>query len=308
MEALLSKTFQNLSKNSIANKMAKKYGLRFGAKRFVAGSNLEQAVDCVRELNSNGMLAMLNYLGEFTNSKTSAAETTEDLLRTLDAIKDHQLNCYLSIKLTSIGLEIGEDVCSENLQRILDKSEATDTFVRLEMEDYSNCQKTLDIFKEMKTKYRNIGTVVQAYLYRTENDINDLNNYNANLRLVKGAYNESSEVAYPNKADVDKNYKNIITTHLLNGNYAGIATHDDDAIRHTIRVAERNEIPKNNFEFQMLHGIRPELQKQLRDEGYKVRVYLPFGNEWFGYFMRRLAERPENLTFVVKNTFKKGAV
>lgn len=308
MEALLSKTFQNLSKNSMANKMAKKYGLRFGAKRFVAGSTLEQAVERVRELNNEGMLAMLNYLGEFTNSGTSASETTEDLMRSLKAINNEQLDCYLSIKLSSIGLEIGKDVCLENLTKILDEAEATGTFVRLEMENYYNCQKTLDIFKEMKTKYENIGTVIQAYLYRSAKDISDLNNYKANLRLVKGAYKESAEVAYPKKSDVDENFKSMITTHLLNGNYAGVATHDDAAIKHTIRVAEQNNISKDNFEFQMLHGIRPELQKQLRDEGYKIRVYLPFGTDWFGYFMRRLAERPENLTFVIKNSFKKGAV
>ncbi|WP_101845098.1 proline dehydrogenase family protein [Halobacillus sp. Marseille-P3879] len=308
MEALLSKTFQNLSKNSMANKMAKKYGLRFGAKRFVAGSNLEQAIESVRELNNNGMLAMLNYLGEFTNSETSASETTEDLVGTIKAIRNEQLDCYLSIKLSSIGLEIGKDVCLDNLKKILDEAEATGTFVRLEMENYSNCQKTLDIYKEMKTKYENIGTVIQAYLYRSAKDISDLNNYNANLRLVKGAYNESAEVAYPKKSDVDENFESIITTHLLNGNYAGVATHDDAAIKHTIRVAKQNNISKDSFEFQMLHGIRPDLQKQLRDEGYKIRVYLPFGSDWFGYFMRRLAERPENLAFVVKNTFKKGAV
>jgi proline dehydrogenase len=172
------------------------------------------------------------------------------------------------------------------------------------MEDYSHCQLTLDIYKELRKDYDNIGTVLQSYLYRTEKDIEELNAYNANLRLVKGAYNEPAEVAFPKKSDVDKSYENMIKTHLLNGNYAGIATHDGEMVDKILRFIDENNIPKSQFEFQMLYGIRSDLQSQLAKKGYKVRVYIPYGVDWFGYFMRRLAERPENVAFVLKNAFK----
>ena len=284
--------------------MAKKYGLKLGAKRFVAGDLPDHAAATVRELNENGMVAMLNYLGEFVHSEEEAAEAADNCINTLDLIYDNKLDCNLSVKITSLGLDISKEVCLQNLRRILDHAKERDIFVRIEMEDYAHCQPTLEIFYELREDYDNIGTVIQSYLYRTEKDMEDLNKYKANLRLVKGAYQESSEVAYPKKEDVDKNYDKIVKQHLLNGNYAGIATHDDKAIEEFIRFAEKNNIPKDQFEFQMLYGIRNELQKDLVKRGYKVRVYVPYGIDWFGYFMRRLAERPENVAFVLKNSFK----
>jgi proline dehydrogenase len=304
MEKLLSNTFQTLAKNKTANKMAKKHGLKFGAKRFVAGDSIEQAVACVRKLNENGMVAMLNYLGEYVFTEEAAQEATRNCIRTLDAIHQSNIDSNLSVKITSLGLDISKELCIRNLKQILDRAKAYGNFVRIEMEDYSHCQLTLDIYKELREEYGNIGTVIQGYLYRTEDDIDDLNKYKANLRLVKGAYKESSEVAFPKKSDVDKNYETIIKKHLLNGNYAGLATHDDAMIKKIIKFTEKNHIPKSQFEFQMLYGIRSDLQKQLANQGYKVRVYVPYGVDWFGYFMRRLAERPENVAFVLKNTFK----
>lgn len=304
MSKLLSKSFVSLSTNQVANRMAKKYGLKFGAKRFVAGDSTQNAVECVRELNRNGMVAMLNYLGEFVSTEEAAAEATNNCIKTLEVIYESGIDCNLTVKITSLGLDFNKELCLSNLKKILDKAKAYGNFVRIEMEDYSHCQLTLDIYKELRRDYDNIGTVLQAYLYRTEKDINDLNKYNANLRLVKGAYNEPAEVAFPKKSDVDKSYENMIKTHLLNGNYAGIATHDDVMIEKIIKFIDENRIPKNQFEFQMLYGIRSELQKQLADRGYKVRVYVPYGIDWFGYFMRRLAERPGNVAFVLKNTFK----
>jgi proline dehydrogenase len=304
MEKLLSNTFQTLAKNKPANKMAKKYGLKFGAKRFVAGDKIDHAVDCIRQLNQNGMVAMLNYLGEYVYTEEAAQEATQNCLKTLDAIHKTGIDSNLSVKITSLGLDISRELCIQNLKQILDRARTYGNFVRIEMEDYSHCQLTLDIYKELRQEYDNIGTVIQAYLFRTEDDINDLNKYKANLRLVKGAYKESTTVAFPNKSDVDKNYEKIIQTHLLNGNYAGIATHDDRMIEKIIQFIKQHQIPENQFEFQMLYGIRSDLQKKLALQGYKVRVYVPYGTDWFGYFMRRLAERPENLTFVLKNTFK----
>lgn len=304
MEQLLSNTFQTLAKNKTANKMAQKYGLKFGAKRFVAGDSIQQAVACVRKLNENGMVAMLNYLGEYVYTEEAAQEAANNCIRTLDAIHQSNIDSNLSVKITSLGMDISRELCIRNLKQILNRAKAYGNFVRIEMEDYSHCQLTLDIYKELREEYDNIGTVIQAYLYRTEDDIDDLNKYKANLRLVKGAYKESSEVAFPKKSDVDKNYETIIKKHLLNGNYAGLATHDDAMIKKIIQFTEENHIPKNQFEFQMLYGIRSDLQKQMADQGYKVRVYVPYGTDWFGYFMRRLAERPENVAFVLKNTFK----
>lgn len=304
MEKLLSNTFQALAKNKAVNKMAKKYGLRFGARRFVAGDATDQAIECVRRINQNGMVAMLNYLGEYVFTEEAAYEATENCLKTLDAIHNSGIDSNLSVKITSLGLDISKDLCLQNLRLILDRARLYGNFVRIEMEDYAHCQLTLDIYKELLKEYENIGTVIQAYLYRTEEDIIDLNRYNANLRLVKGAYKEPISIAFQKKSDVDENYEKIIKMHLSNGNYAGIATHDDVMVEKVINFTEKQGIPKTQFEFQMLYGIRSDLQKKLANMGYKVRIYVPYGTDWFGYFMRRLAERPENVAFVLKNTFK----
>lgn len=298
------KFFLALSTNKLANRMAKKYGLRLGARRFVAGDQEADAVKTVKDLNAAGKDAMLNYLGEFVHSKEEAEEATTHCINTLDIIHDNKLNANLTVKITSLGLDISKELCLQNLRKILDYAQKRDIFVRIEMEDYSHCQHTLDIFTELRENYENIGTVVQSYLYRTEQDMEDLNKLNANLRLVKGAYQESSEVAFPKKADVDKSYDKIVKQHLLNGNYAGIASHDEEMIEEFIRFIKVNNIPNNQFEFQFLYGIRNDLQNKLVDRGYKVRVYVPYGIDWFGYFMRRLAERPENVSFVLKNAFK----
>ena len=305
MASLLSNTFQGLAKNKTANKMALRYGLRLGANRFVAGEKEEEAVACVKKLNNLGCTTMLNYLGEYVFTEEAADNATYHCIKTLDLIYNNQLDSNLSVKATSLGLDISKEVCLKNLRKILDHAQKYGIFVRIEMEDYSHCQLTLDMYKELRGEYENVGTVLQAYLYRTLDDINDLNQYKANLRLVKGAYKESAEVAFQEKADVDKNYFKMVKKHLLNGNYAGIASHDDAVVKEVIKFTKENNIPKSQFEFQMLHGIRGDLQQRLAKEGYKVRVYVPYGVDWFGYFMRRLAERPENVTFVVKNLFKK---
>jgi proline dehydrogenase len=187
---------------------------------------------------------------------------------------------------------------------ILEEAKKHDVFVTIDMEDYSRCGKTLEIFKTLKSEYDNIGTVIQAYLYRTEKDMEELNAYSPNLRLVKGAYKESPKVAFPDKKDVDENFKKIIKMHMLNGNYTAIATHDDNIIEYTKKLAEEHNIPRDQFEFQMLFGICVERQHELVKEGYKMRVYVPYGTDWYGYFMRRLAERPANVAFVLKGVIK----
>jgi proline dehydrogenase len=193
-----------------------------------------------------------------------------------------------------------------NMRRILDRAREYGSFVRIDMEDYSHNQITIDIFKELRREYgETIGVVLQAYLYNVESHIDELNEFKPNLRLVKGAYKEPADVAYPKKEDVDRNYLNIIEKHLKYGNFAAIATHDENVITHVKRFVKENNIPNSQFEFQMLYGIRTNLQQELAKEGYAVRIYVPYGDDWYGYFMRRLAERPANVGFVVKSMFKR---
>lgn len=300
----LSSTFQTLAKNKMANKMALRYGLRFGANRFVAGEKEDEAVECVKKLNDQGLKTMLNYLGEYVFTPEAAENATQHCLKTLDLIYSHKLESNLTIKPSSLGIDISKELCLSNLRRLLDRAKDYGIFMRIEMEDYSHCEITLDIYKELRMEYENVGTVLQAYLHRTMDDIQELNHFNANLRLVKGAYKESAAVAFQNKTKVDENYLNMIKQHLLNGNFAGIATHDDAAIKAILDFISQNNISNTQFEFQMLHGIRSDLQTDLAKQGYTVRVYVPYGVDWFGYFMRRLAERPENVTFVIKNFIK----
>ncbi|GAE25420.1 proline dehydrogenase [Halalkalibacter wakoensis JCM 9140] len=304
MEVLMRNVFQTLGKNRSANQLAKKYGLRFGASRFIAGETIEAAIHTVQTLNEHGKVVTLDHLGEFVFTEEEAIESALMCIRTLEAIAEAGVTSNLSLKLTSIGLDIRKDLCMQNLRKILDTAKLYDNFVRIDMEDYAHCQVSIDIYEELRKEYDNVGLVIQAYLYRTEQDMHELNKCRANLRLVKGAYKESPNVAFPDKKDVDENFQSIIKTHLLNGNYTAIASHDEQIITYTKQFVKENNIPNEQFEFQMLYGICVELQDQLVKEGYKVRVYVPYGIDWFGFFMRRLAERPANVWFVVKNLFK----
>ncbi|MCA1041488.1 proline dehydrogenase [Bacillus infantis] len=305
MEQVMRDFFLFLSKNKSLTKLAKKYGLRFGASRFVAGEMISQAVNVIKDLNSKGLVVTIDYLGEFVDNEAEAREMADNSILAIEAIGREGINSQLSLKMTSMGLDISDDVVMGNMRRILEAAKKNGVFVTIDMEDYSRCQKTLDIFKQLKSEYDNIGTVIQAYLYRTERDMDDLNSYSPNLRLVKGAYKESPEVAFPEKKDVDENFKKIIKMHLLNGNYTAVATHDDAIIDYTKQLVREHNIPNSQFEFQMLYGIRNERQLELANEGYKMRVYVPYGTDWYGYFMRRLAERPANVAFVLKGMVKK---
>jgi proline dehydrogenase len=305
MEKLMRDFFLFLATNRMMTRFAKKYGSSFGASRFVAGETIDEAVQVIKELNGKGLAVTIDYLGEFVDNEKEANEMADQTIEAINAIGREKLNSQLSLKLTSMGLDISEKVVMENMRRILKEAEENQVFVTIDMENYSRCQKTLDIFKKLRTESENIGTVIQSYLYRSEQDIMELNNYSASLRLVKGAYKESSEVAYPNKADVDKNLKKIIEKHLQNGNYTAVASHDDAIIEHTKKYVKENNIPTSQFEFQMLYGIRPERQIELAEEGYTMRVYVPYGTDWYGYFMRRIAERPANASFILKGIFKK---
>jgi proline dehydrogenase len=295
--------FLHASQNKSLNNAAKKWGLRFGASQVVAGVTIESAIDTVKKLNEKGLVCTLDHLGEFVTSREEALEATEYNVRTLEAISKSGVNSNLSVKMTQLGLDIDKEFCLANMRQILETAKKTKNFVRIDMEDYSHCQVTLDILRELRHDYDNVGTVIQAYLYRTEQDVKDLRG--VPLRLVKGAYKESPEVAIQDKTEIDENYMKIIKEHLLSGTYTAIATHDHNIIAKVKEFSKENNISPEQFEFQMLYGFRTEMQLSLVKEGYKMRVYIPFGDDWFGYFMRRLAERPQNVAFALKGFFSK---
>ncbi|MEQ2529519.1 proline dehydrogenase [Bacillaceae bacterium CLA-AA-H227] len=306
MIATVSKNFfLYLSQNKGLNQAAKKWGLKFGAAQVVAGVTIEHAMQTVKDLNEKGIVCTLDHLGEFVSSREEAIQATEYNVRTLEAIGKTGVNSNLSVKMTQLGLDIDKDFCIKNMCQILDAAKRTNNFVRIDMEDYSHCQVTLDILRELREVYGfdNVGTVIQAYLHRSLDDVKDLKGIP--LRLVKGAYKEDPSVAYQDKPVIDKNYMRLIEEHLLSGSYTAIASHDHHIIAKVKDFVKKNNIPNDQFEFQMLYGFRTELQQSLVKEGYKMRVYVPFGDDWFGYFMRRLAERPQNVSFAVKGFFSK---
>lgn len=305
MEKWLKSFFLFLSGNKAIERFSKKYGPKLGASRFVAGESVEEAAAVVKELNGKSLGVTLDFLGEFVSCEKEANERTERYVRAVEAIVRHGLDSQISLKLTSLGLDISYEVAKSNVKQILEAAKKKDVFVTIDMEDYARCETTLQLFKELKEEYDNVGTVLQAYLYRTVKDLEELHSLNPNLRLVKGAYKESEEVAYRDKSDVDENFRRIIKLQLLRGHFTAIATHDEEIIEYTKSLVKDYAIPYEQFEFQMLYGIRSERQQELVREGYSMRVYVPFGSDWYGYFMRRMAERPANAAFVIKGLLQK---
>lgn len=303
-DTALKNLFLFLSKNKTLNQAAKKWGLRFGAGRFVAGESIDEAMVKVRDLNNQGFLVTLDHLGEFVGSESEAIDAAEFNLRTLEAIEATGVKSTLSVKLTQMGLDLDRDLCVANMRNILTHAKSCNNFVRIDMEDSAHCEMTIEIFKKLREEFENVGLVLQAYLYRTERDLTSLIPYQANLRLVKGAYKEPPDIAYPEKKRVDENFKKLIAMQLTDGAYTAVATHDEEIIQFTKDFVKDREIPLDKFEFQMLYGIRTQMQLQLVKEGYRVRVYVPYGMDWYGYFMRRLAERPANVLFVLKGMFR----
>lgn len=303
IESISKNFFLYVSQSKALNKAAKKWGLKFGASQVVAGETIDSAIKTMKSLNEKGLVCTVDHLGEFVSSREEASEATQSCVDTLNKIAESGIEGNLSVKLTQLGLDIDYDFCLQNMRKILDTATRHQKFVRIDMEDYAHCQPTLDMLEDLRKDYDNVGTVIQAYLYRAMQDVKDLKG--VPLRLVKGAYKESPEVAFQEKEKVDENYMEIIKEHLLSGSYTAIASHDHNIIAKVKTFAEENKIPRDQFEFQMLYGFRNELQAELVKEGYTVRVYVPFGNDWFGYFMRRLAERPQNVSFALKGFFSK---
>jgi proline dehydrogenase len=274
------------------------------AQRFVAGASLEEAVAAARELNRAGRLVSLDYLGESVADEGEARAAGETYAALFDRIAAEKVDANVSLKLTQLGLDLGEELCRELLERIIERAARNNNFVRIDMEGSAYTQRTVEVCKRARAKSPAVGTVLQSYLYRTEQDVRDLIGIGCRIRLCKGAYKEPADVALPKKADVDANYIKLMKILLPSGIYHGIATHDPAMLAATKEFAAANGIRADQFEFQMLYGIRTDLQERLVREGYRLRVYIPFGQDWFPYFMRRLAERPANLVFFLRNIFR----
>ncbi|MBS1811593.1 MAG: proline dehydrogenase family protein [Acidobacteria bacterium] len=279
-------------------------GFKQVVQRFIAGEKIEEAIAAVQELNNLGIVATLDHLGESITSEVATSHEVSEYLRALQFIKDSNVNSNVSVKLTQLGLDIGEQLCQENARRIVEEASRLGNFVRIDMEDSAKTNATLRIFYSLRSEFEAVGIVIQSYLYRSEKDINEILAKNSRIRLCKGAYDEGAEVAFAAKSDVDANFVKLMQRLLTSGIYHGIATHDEKMIQATKDFVTRENIARDTFEFQMLYGVRRDLQVKLVQEGYRVRVYVPYGEFWYPYFMRRLAERPANLWFVAKNLLK----
>ncbi|MEX0720496.1 MAG: proline dehydrogenase family protein [Balneolaceae bacterium] len=276
------------------------------AKKFVAGESFVESVPTAKNLNSKKLKLTLDLLGENVKSRKKADETVEAYIRLLDGIKEQGLFSSISIKLTMMGLDIDRDYCRDNLFKILEVARIHDQFVRIDMESSDHTQNTIDIFKEAFADYgKHVGTVLQSALYRTKDDVNELAEMGADIRLVKGAYKESESIAHQNMIAIREAFKEQAKVLLNKTDFPRFGTHDDELIEWMKSYTKEQNIPKENFEFQMLYGLREETMIQLAEDGYNSRIYVPFGSDWFPYFSRRLLERKENVWFVLSTIFKK---
>jgi proline dehydrogenase len=300
-----SKTFfYTLSRIAFLKRLASRYGMATPdsfARRFIAGETIEEAVVVARDLQSRGLHLTLDYLGESVRTIEKAASATGAYRALIDTIVAAGIERNLSLKLTQLGLDVDRATCVDNLRRILDPAQRHGFFVRIDMENSPYTQATLDVFETLwQQEYRNIGVVIQACLVRSEQDVRRMNALKARVRLVKGAYKEPQKAAYQQKAEVDEAYRRLMRLLLDEGEYPAIATHDEEMLHSACAYARGRDIAPDRFEFQMLYGVRRDLQASLSAGGYRMRVYVPFGREWFPYFMRRLGERPANVGFVVR--------
>jgi proline dehydrogenase len=297
--------FYALSRSATLKSLASRYGMANEdsfARRFIAGETIEEAIACARRLQSRGMLLTLDYLGESVRTVEEAAAATREYLRLVEVIVAAGIERNISLKLTQLGIDVDRATAVDNLRRILGPAQQHGFFVRIDMEDSPYTEVTLEVFETLwQQGYRNVGVALQAYLYRTEKDVRRMNELGARVRLVKGAYKEPPAVAHQKKADVDAAFLRLMQLLLDDGNYPAIATHDPAMIDATKAYARERGIAASRFEFQMLFGIRRDLQTSLVAEGYPMRIYIPFGQQWFPYFMRRLGERPANVAFVLKS-------
>jgi proline dehydrogenase len=290
--------FRFIRSNGIAKKLAS---------RFVAGETLDTAVAAVRDLNARKLTATLDLLGESVTTPEEARAAAAAIVQMFDRIAAEQLQCNVSIKLTQLGLDLDTALCGENVRRILARARELGTFLRIDMESSAHTQRTLDLFEELHGVYGDgVGVVIQSYLLRSAADVERLIGRRARVRLCKGAYKEPPAVAFPDKRDVDRSYAQAMERLLEHGNYPALATHDATLIERARQFVGARAIAPASFEFQMLYGVRRDLQDELVKAGYNVRVYVPFGTQWYPYLMRRLAERPANIAFILGNVVREG--
>jgi proline dehydrogenase len=275
------------------------------ANSFVAGETVDDALKAVKKLNEKGIMATLDVLGESVKNKEDSDKAVATYISLLDAISRAGVNSHVSLKLTQMGLDIDDAYCFENMVKILSRAKERNNFVRFDMEGSPNTQRTLNVFYRVREKFDNVGIVIQAYLHRSEKDLEGLNRIKAKVRLCKGAYKEPKEVAIKKMKDIRENFMKLTKILFERGVYPAVATHDGKLIQATKDYVAEHNISRDDFEFQLLYGIRSKTQQRLAKEGYKVRVYVPFGTHWLPYFYRRLRERKENVFFVIKNLFKK---
>lgn len=304
MSVVARKAILAVAGNRFMTKTMTRHGLKSGAGRFVAGETLSDALQVARRLNQQGLAVTLDLLGESVSSRTQAEAAADSAADILEAIAAAGLDANLSCKLTQLGLEIDPELALANAARIQNVATRTKNFFRIDMESSAVTDVTLDIFKKLYAQDPNVGIVLQSYLYRTPKDLEPLSQMGVNVRFVKGAYLEPPTVAYPTKQENDQAFVRLVQQHLGAGGYTAIATHDDAMIAAAEQYVNEHKIPRSQFEFQMLYGIRTERQLELAKTGYRTRVYVPFGHDWYPYFVRRLAERPANVWFVAKNLFR----
>jgi proline dehydrogenase len=291
--------------NRLVARLVNAYGMKLGAARFVAGESFEECAPKLKQLNRDGFKCNTTILGEAITDRALANQITDDYIDILDRIERDGIVCNLAVKLTQMGLNIDEELAYANIERLVRHARAKNNFIRIDMEDSPLVDVTLRIYKRLRDAgYDNVGTVLQSYLFRTGKDYEDLVPYHPNLRIVKGAYLEPPDVAYPRKSDVDARYLILTKEMLVNNVYTGIATHDEKIIDAVIDYIAKNAISRDTFEFQMLYGISTNLQKDLVARGYTVLIATPHGPQWYFYLMRRLAERPANVLFFLKNLFR----
>jgi proline dehydrogenase len=275
------------------------------AGRFIAGDTLDEAERAIRTLNDRGVAVALDYLGENTESEAQARESTGAYLAALDRIQEGGLDANISVKLTAMGLDLRRELALEEAARVAARGKEVGAMVGVDMESIAYVDRTLDIVEALKGSYDNVGVCLQAYLYRSRDDLDRLNRVGVPVRLVKGAYQEPPEIAYPQKASVDGAFARLLDSLVQANPYPMVATHDPALVRLTKTLVAKHRRDRDSFEFQMLYGVRRDLQEQVVAEGYRLRVYVPYGTQWFPYFMRRLAERPANLYFFVSNLVKR---
>jgi proline dehydrogenase len=280
-----------------------KFIVKFFSRKYIAGETIETAINLVKDFNSKGIYATLDVLGESVKNEEEAKNAFANAMNVFDAIVNNNLKANLSVKPTQLGLAINEVLAYEHILKLVRRANEIDNFVRIDMEDSPYTDATIDIYKKIFESYDNVGIVLQAYLKRTYNDTVILNKLGTDYRLCKGIYIETASIAYKSKQSVRDNYIKVLETMLKNGNYVGIATHDEYLINEAYRLIKELQIPKDKFEFQMLLGVREDLRDKINNDGYKIRVYVPFGKDWYPYSIRRLKENPQIAWHIFKDIF-----